>query len=331
MSLPKQTKLVSKFKGYRNEVICKYRHHQCHSENGTEMANILTERERLFECYFSSFFDKSKQCILTVSEDHQSTQHSWEDTCTFVRQNFNTLCQFSFCLRYSIDLRRHKNQRPVEDTPLNLALLVDDIILEWTKPGLVVPLKYSEANRVTVDHIVIHQDLLQFTRFHRKVENWRLQIEVALDNKEMSTVISIMYKVTTEIERYINAILELTAHYNRYSQYNTKNCNNLHFIEDILDILGITEHSLPATTLKQYIQSHPNFAALENDKNLIEHSTLDLHVHDNTGAKSLSEEREFLLYKYFVAHIKNWKTTGKGKLDWVCPLETCQLLHLLKL
>ena len=299
------------------------------------MIEVLTERERLFERYFNLFVDKSEQCVLTISEDHNMLEthtRSWDDVSTRIRQSFDSLCKVSCQLIYRVDFKKHKLRKPVSDTPLSAFLRVNDVTLEWVTPGLVVPVQGDKgsADVATVDHILLHQDLSNGTEFSRKIENWRAQIETAIANRDVNTVISLFYEVTAQIEKCVNSLIELIVRYNRYSSYHPTNCNNLHFANEILRTLGVTDQSPPNMSLKKYLLSQPLFATLE-DKDVTNHTDLDEHVIENHNSKILIKEREFLISKYFVFHIENWKTIGNGKKDWTCPLETCQLLYLLNL
>ncbi len=322
MSFPQQTKLVGKFKGYREHVLYKYRSHpHYNSENEDEMIEVLTERERLFEQYFNAFVEKSEECILAISSDQTMLEThalSWMK-----------LCQLSCQLIYSIDFKNHKIRKPACETPLTTSVRVNNITLEWNKAGLVVPVKNANESTdvATIDHILLVQDLSDTTEFSQQIENLKVQIETAVAHKDVSTVILLMYEMTSQLEKCVYSLLDVIVRYNRYSNYNEKNCGHVHFAKAVLHGLGVTDQSLPTTSLQQYCLA-PSLDIPQADRNITSHVDLDKYIFENCDSKALSEEREYLLSKYFIFHIENWKATN-GKHDWSCSVETCQLLCLL--
>lgn len=335
MSLPKQTKLVSKFKGYRDEVLTKYKRHPCYKqEREEEMVEILTERERLFQDYFSSYVDRSRQSILETTEDYKKLEKGecrWEQVSSNIRKRFDKLWNFPLRLIYRVDFKNVKARKPVLQTPLNIILQFDDITLEWVAPGLVIPAKAEKptGNIVRVEHIILLEDLSRNSDWSEQVQRWKMLVESAITEKEHTIIIPIMYEVTEEQERLVNSLLQLVVRYNRYSCYNSKRCNNVHFIQDALNSLGSPDLPATSTSLRKYLDNRPTSVTL-TEVTVAEHSKLDSYLNGRLVEQPSVQELEDHVSKYFMLHFEDWKQKSRGKQEWTCSLESCQLMHLLK-
>ena len=336
MSLQKQTKLMGKFKGYRAAVFTKYQQHT-HYERGREdeMVEVLTERERLYQEYFSSFVDRSKRYILEITEDNKRLESgalTWEQVSTNIRQKFDKISNFPLRLVYRVDFKNVKIRKPVLQTPLRVILQVDDVILEWDNPGLVIPVKTEEptGNIVRVEHIVLLEDLSKNSEWNKEVQNWKEIIDLAIAGKDPATVVAILYEITEKQERLMNSLLQLVVRYNRYSRYHPKSCNNVRFIQDALPTLGIPDPPPLSPSLQKYVESLPTIGP-HAEAMITQHFNLDLYVSQNLPRQPTMQEIEYFISKYFIFHIEDWKQISKGKQDWTCSLESCQLMHLLKL
>ena len=298
------------------------------------MVEILTEKERLYQHYFSSFIDRSKQYIWEITKDNEKLEAgalTWKQLSANIRQRFDKLCNFPLRLVYRVDFKNAKTRKPVMQTPLCIFLQVDNVILEWTKPGLVVPVKAEEptGNVVRVEHIVLLEDLSKNSEWSKQVQSWRTMIESAIINKEQAVVVPIMYTVAEEQERLMDSLLQLVVKYNRYSRYHLKSCNNIHFIQEALKTLGVPKPPAMSTSLQEYMESLPTAAKYE-EASVTEHTNLDSYISKSLTGQLSIQEIEYFISKYFTFHIEDWKRLSKGKQDWTCSLTSCQLMHLLK-
>ena len=277
----------------------------------SEKAGELTEEGRLWSLYFSGVaLDPARENIETKLEQGHVVEAS---RAKFIKVLFRPIRGGD---RYGIQsfsslLLEHYGA-------LHASLLVGGaIVLEWSTAGLVIPTgKPVEPAPPTASVPPVgnsqgepHEEpsAEQCAVFEQVIEH---EFEVALDRKK-------------SVDKLIHVILQ----YNKIFSYHPIHRNCQKFVYDCLVALGRPIPSRLAGTLEEYTK------AVEKGRKrkigFVAHSDLDSYVKTalETGSGMNPLETEYLLFQYFLFHVKSMTECEKPE-RWSCAVPGCLMPRL---
>ena len=300
----------------------------------TELAEALVDPKQLWEGYFSGIIDDFADAIEeNVEEVEAAPTHSREVLEAQKRgeHRFAGVCHFPLKLIFT----PLKQGRRIANTfasilemqfgPLHAALQVGSVILEWDDSSIVTPYQCDYEDQVLQVDVQAYSEWTKYTsRHHTKIKK-------ALEGLNYGQQIELIYTVSSEKKRLIDALIAVIVKYNKFYYYNLFDRNCQHFVCDALTALEV---KLPREFMgglgdyyKALIKGKTPFVPSEFDT----HSDLDLYVMQKKEGGILTSmpqhDLEYLLALYFRFHLES-KTKLKGNQkaldEWRCTEELCQ-------
>ena len=300
----------------------------------TELAKALIDPTQLWECYFSGIIDDSANAVEeNVEEVKVVPTHSREVVQAQKRgeHRFAGVCHFPLKLIFT----PLKQGRRIANTfasilemqfgPLHAALQVGSVILEWDDSSLVTPYLCSYEDQV------MQVDMQPYSEWAKYTGKHHTNIKKALEGLDYGQQIELIYMVSSEKKRLIDALIDVIVHYNKFYYYNLFDRNCQHFVCDALEAL---EMELPREFmggLGDYYKALIKGKTPSVPSQFKTHSDLDLYVmqkkEDGFFSGMPQHDLEYLLALYFRFHLES-KTKLKGDQkaldEWRCTEELCQ-------
>ena len=201
--------------------------------------------------------------------------------------------------------------------PFHVALLVDDVVLEWNDTSLVIPYRNKDPRPIIAAHIGEPPEL-------------SAQLEASLRNPALlQCYLSEAKEIVSTAEnkiQLIDQLCEMIALYNKKYTYGLFSNNCQHFAKDVLECLGMEKDvelfKGKSKMLADAVMEGFDKKVLDKHSEFNSHEELNRYVTDS-GEGLSREELEFCQLHYLLFHA--WSTKCPEKYEWRCTKEECKL------
>ena len=202
--------------------------------------------------------------------------------------------------------------------PFHVALLVDDVVIEWNNSSLVVPYRKSSPQPILAANIGEPPDLCT-------------PIDASLRNPGLlQSFLSTAREIVSTAENKLHLIDQLCgiiALYNKKHRYGTFSNNCQHFAKDVLMCLGMEEdaeifHGKSKALADTVMAGFGHSKIFTKCTEFNSHEDLDRYVAEE-GEGMGREDLEFCQLHYLLFHA--WSKQCPENDDWRCNKEECRL------
>lgn len=217
--------------------------------------------------------------------------------------------------------------------PLHAALQVGNVVLEWNDSSLVMP------HFCNFEDQLLQSDVQGFSHWAEFTSQQYDKVRAAVTTSDYRKQIELVYHVTAEKHRQIEALVDVIIKYNTTYYYNLFDRNCQHFVTDALKALGVEKPTQFTGGLRDYFKALKGGRSPSVLAKFTDHAQLDKYVKEkeNSGEiKTMTQnDLEFLLAQCFRFHLQQKSQLQDQNADlsnWVCKEPTCcmeRLEHLI--
>ena len=224
---------------------------------------------------------------------------------------------------------RFANLLEMQFGPLHASLQVGSVILEWNDSHLVVPHMCAHEDEL------LKSDVQGLTRWAEFTSKQHADVKNAVSESDYQKQIELIYHVTAEKHRQIEALVDLIIKYNKKYYYNLFERNCQHFVMDALKVLGVDNPIQFTGGLSDYFKELKKGRSPTLCGRFASHAELDSYVREKVDNGEIDTMRqndlEFLLAQCFRFHLKQrseLQDKNADLSDWVCSESTCCMQRL---
>lgn len=320
--------ILAKCSGYSDRIKSKLRRHSMFLDKPeaeiTRVSEILSEKEKFREQYFSKCIDHTSVEIISELSRDQSKPGSFPEDELKRRSNLRFGKLFKVHMKVLLCASsKHTRRLFSAATPLHCAIQVGDYVFEWNKSSLVVPVGVTCFQAEPVLLSPVHQQSEWFTQIHRERGTVRRSIET--NDYEMQ--INLHFDWTRRKDLLLSAFISKILEYNRGYTYHHRDCNSKRFVEDSMKCLGIKDPPRLSDSIKQHISQLKRSTALSK-KRLSSHADLDTVVAEELQADLSKDDTEYLMAHYLLFHTDSFEQSEPSPHKWTCSVPECRLHDL---
>ena len=310
-------------------------------KNSKDIAKELISKDDIM-CYFSEIIEN---CALDVideklSEEDPNVLTSLELSKAQERSEhrFAHLCDLPLKIvltplsRGGHIVSRFAQLLEMEFGPLHAALQVGNVVLEWNDSSLVMP------HFCNFEDQLLQSDVQGFSHWAEFTSRQYDKVRAAVTASDYRKQIELVYHVTAEKHRQIQALVDVIIKYNTTYYYNLFDRNCQHFVSDALKALGVEKPIQFTGGLRDYFKALKQGRSPSVVAKFTDHSMLDRYVkekEDSGEIKTMTQnDLEFLLAQFFRFHLEQKSQLQDQNADlsnWVCKESTCCMERLERL
>lgn len=305
-------------------------------EDVNQLARLLMNPEAIKTKYFGHIVEKITKCRLDASEDANDLARSgnfrnireknaakerivYERKCVsevnvkllWIELDQNTAVQFA------ANVLCPQLNKTFAYGPFHVALLVDDVMLEWSNTSLVIP--YHTRDPRAIIAATIGEPLELSAQLEASLRNPALLRSFLSEAKEIVS--------TAENKIHlIDQLCEIIARYNKKQTYGIFSNNCQHFANDVLTGIGMEKDAEifkgKSKALAETVMAGFGKKVLDNHAEFNSHEELNRHVTDS-GEELSREELEFCQLHYLLFHA--WSKKCPENDEWRCNEKECKL------
>ncbi|KAL5486573.1 hypothetical protein EMCRGX_G019075, partial [Ephydatia muelleri] len=302
-----------------------------------QLADLLMNPEAIKAKYFGHIVERITRCRSDASEDANDLARSEqfrnirEKDATRDRLDYERRCIAGVNVKLLwIELEQNAavqfganlicprlNKNTFTYGPFHVALLVDDVVVEWSNTSLVIPYRSKDPRPIIAANIGEPTELSG-------------PIEASLRNPALlRSFLSEAKEIVSTAENKIQLIDQLCAiiaRYNKKQSYNIFSNNCQHFANDVLMYIGMEKDAEMfkgrSKDLADAVMAGFGKEVLDKHSEFNSHEELNRYVTDS-GEGLSREELEFCQLHYLLFHA--WSTKCPEKDEWKCNEEECKL------
>ena len=213
--------------------------------------------------------------------------------------------------------------------PLHAALQVGNVVLEWNDSSLVMP------HFCNFEDQLLQSDVQGFSHWAEFTSQQYDKVRAAVTASDYRKQIELVYHVTAEKHRQIQALVDVIVKYNTTYYYNLFDRNCQHFVADALKALGVEEPPQFTGGLRDYFKALKEGRSPSVLAKFADHAQLDKYVkekEDSGDIKTMTQnDLEFFLAQCFRFHLEQKSQLQDKNADlsnWVCKERTCCMERL---
>lgn len=310
-------------------------------KNSEDIAKKLISKDEIM-CYFSGIIeqyavnvideklseeDPEELTSLELSKARERSEHRFAHLCdlplklilTPLSRGGRIVSQFAQLLEMQFG-------------PLHAALQVGNVILEWNDSSLVMP------HSCNFEDQLLQTDVQGVSHWAEFTSQQYDKVRAAVTTSDYRKQIELVYHVTAEKHRQIEALVDVIIKYNTTYYYNLVDRNCQHFVSDALKALGVEAPTQFTGGLREYFKALKQGRSLTKTSRFADHAQLDKYVkekEDNGEIASMTQnDLEFLLAQCFRFHLEQKSQLQDQNADlsnWVCKESTCCMERLERL
>lgn len=314
-------------------------------KNINDVALDLISKESIM-CYFSEITEERAADVIEEKLDEEDpdllTSLELSKAKERGEHRFAHLCDFPLRViltplsRGGLIVSKFAKLLEMQFGPLHASLQVGNVILEWNDSSLVVPHFCKHEDQLLQSDF---QGLSKWSEFTSKQYD---DVRSAVTAADYQKQIDLVYRVTAEKYRQIEALADVIIKYNKIYYYNLFDRNCQHFVADALKALGVENPSQFTGGLRDYFKELKKGRSPSLHSKFASHADLDGYVKEKEQngeiAKMKQNDLEFLLAQCFRFHVeqKSRLQDSDEKADlsnWICEEPTCcmqRLEHLIR-
>ena len=312
-------------------------------KDSKDIAKELTSKGDIM-CYFSEIIE---HCALNVIDEKLSEANPTELTSFELSKakersehHFAHLCDLPLKViltplsRGGRIVSRFAQLLEAQFGPLHAALQVGDVILEWNDSSLVMPHFCNPQDQL------LQSDVQGLSQWHNFTSAQYGKVREAVITSDYTKQIELVYHVTAEKHRQIEALVDVIIKYNTTYYYNLVDRNCQHFVADALKALGVEEPTQFTGGLRNYFKALKDGRSDSMYARFASHAELDGYVkerEDSGEMKRMAQnDLEFLLAQCFRFHLEQksqlqLQDKQANLRDWKCCEPTCSMQRLERL
>lgn len=328
-SVEDQKAFLAKCSGYSERVKEKLRHNPIFLDQPEEeifrVSEILSEKERFRERYFSEFIDTTSGNLIFEASYDQSKSISLPGGELQRRSSLRFEKLFNIPMKLLLRASsRHTRRFFRRNNPLHCALQVGDYVFQWTESSLVIPVDVSCLQAQPILLSPVHQQSEWFNQIHEEQGAVRQSVE----SNDYEMQIGLHFKWTERKDVLVSAFVDKIIEFNRDYVYHSQRCNSQRFVAEGMESLGIKNPPKLSSSIKQHISQLKRSTALST-KRLSSHRDLDTVVAEELTADLSKEDTEYLMAHYLLFHMDSFERSKRSSEEkWTCPVPECLLQDL---
>lgn len=224
---------------------------------------------------------------------------------------------------------RFANLLEMQFGPLHASLRVGNVILEWNDSSLVIPHLCKHGDELLQSDV---QGLSEWAIYTSKQYD---DVRSAMTTSDYQKQIEIVFRVTAEKRRHIEALVDVIIKYNTFFHYNLFDRNCQHFVLDALKALGVEKPPEFTGGLRDYFKALKEGRSPSVLAKFATHAALDSYVKEKESNGEINKmeqnDLEFLLAQCFRFHLKQKSELQDENADlsnWACKEPTCCMQRL---
>ena len=307
-------------------------------KNSKDIAKELISKDDIM-CYFSEIIeecavdvideklseeDPNELTSLELSKAHERSEHRFAHLCDLPLKIVLTPLS-----RGGRIVSRFAQLLEMQFGPLHAALQVGNVVLEWNDSSLVMP------HLCNFEDQLLQSDVQGFSQWAEFTSQQYDKVRAAVTASDYRKQIELVYHVTAEKHRQIQALVDVIIKYNTTYYYNLFDRNCQHFVSDALKALGVEKPIQFTGGLREYFKALKDGRSPSVLAKFADHAQLDKYVkekEDNGEMKEMTQnDLEFLLAQCFRFHLEQKSQLQDQNADlsnWVCKESTCCMERL---
>ena len=285
-----------------------------------EVAASLIDEQFLWVNFFSGIIDDSADAVSDyVEEGEYPPTHALEESQARARgeDRFAKVCHFPLKLKFTPLKRGRKMANTFASVlemqfgALHASLQVGNVVLEWNDSHLVRPYLCSHE-----EEAAMRVDLQRYTEWTQYTAKQRPRIQKSIEGLDYGEQIELVYAVTSEKKKLIEALIGVIVQYNKRCYYNLFLRNCQHFVCDALKALGVELPPNFSGDLGRYFNALKKGRTPSSPPEFKDHSSLNQYVKEKLADDSIKEmpqhDLEFILAHYFRLHLESEVANSGG-------------------
>ena len=304
-------------------------------ERVQDLAEFLSSEMRILE-FFQPLLQPAQTAVRETEREAELFDESLQNTTELdrayerVRERFESAANLR--VKLLISALNSPVKRAVAKTvgahlnfefgPMHVALIIEDIVLEWGDQSLIIPRVMTDSTNGRIPKLNVR--VQPYGTLYRSAEANAAEINATLGARmDYSRQKEIFVGIATAHEKLIRRLVKVIVRYNTGYYYNVRNRNCQRFVKDALKALEIDDNF--EANLSPEIQEH--MTRIRRGKSIqcgdfTSHQSLDSYVTAHQG--ELSKEEAEILHQVYIRFHANSKRRSAESGQWQCQEPCCR-------